>query len=126
MKSSSSVSSEEYIPSDIDSENEEASSADEDLGDANTSAQEVVEDANSNEPFDYTTLAASLIISNNNNFQLSKEKESLIAGSTVNTVRYSKSKAGIENRFFDTIAPLGGDDMKPLLDFVEVKRIKER
>lgn len=86
----------------------------------------MVEDANSNEPFDYTTLAASLIISNNNNFQLSKEKESLIAGSTVNTVRYSKSKAGIENRFFDTIAQLGGDDMKPLLDFVEVKRIKER
>lgn len=86
----------------------------------------MVEDANSNEPFDYTTLAASLIISNNNNFQLSKEKESLIAGSTVNTVRYSKSKAGIENRFFDTIAPLGGDDMKPLLDFVEVTKIKER
>jgi hypothetical protein len=46
----------------------------------------VVEDANSNEPFDYTTLAALLIISNNNNFQLSKEKESFIAGSTVNTV----------------------------------------
>jgi hypothetical protein len=84
---------------------------------------DVVEEDDANKSFDYTNLAASLITSNNANFHFTTEEESLIKGSTVNTFKYTKSKAGMERRFFDTIQQFGGPKMQPLLEEVERKAL---
>jgi len=107
-------SSSEYAPSAESSEDEV------------DSTQEEALDTDFDKEFDYTNLAAFLINNNNDTFNFSMEEDSIIKGSCVNTVRYKKSKVGVENRFFDTIEQFGGKEMKPLLEFIEVKQIKER
>ena len=114
MSDNNSESSSEYVPSAESSEDE-----------VNSTEEEVI-DTNSDKEFDYTNLAAFLINSNNDTFNFTTEEDSIIKGSCVNTVRYKKSKVGVENRFFDMIEQLGGKEMKPLLEFIEVKQIKER
>jgi len=121
MADNKSDSSSDYVPSGDESENEAASTEDEVNG-----TEDEVADTESLKDFNYTDLAALLQSSNNANFNLSTEEDGLITGSCVNTVRYKKSKAGIEKRFFDTIDQFGGIEMKPLLEIVEVKKIHER
>jgi hypothetical protein len=57
--------------------------------------------------FNYTDLAMSLLSSGNEKFHLSKEEESLIQDSTINTKNYGRTKLGIETRFFDTFNNTG-------------------
>jgi hypothetical protein len=115
MSDNNSESSSEYAPSAESSEEEVDSTEEEAL------------DTDSNKEFDYTNLAAFLINNNNDTLiNFSTEEDSIIKGSCVNTVHYKKSKVGVENRFFDTIEQFGGKEMKPLLEFIEVKQIKER
>jgi len=121
MAENKSESSSDYAPSTDDSENDATSIEDEVAG-----AEDEVADIESQKDFDYTDLAALLQNSNNANFNLSTEEDGLITNSCVNTVQYNKSKAGIEKRFFDTIDQFGGALLKPLLQFVDVKKIKER
>jgi hypothetical protein len=64
---------------------------------------------------DITEMAAALAMDSNATFNLSKEGEDLIKGSTVNTKRYGKTKKGVEMRFFDTIEQYGGPQLQKLL-----------
>ena len=86
MSDNNSESSSEYAPSAESSEDE-----------VNSTEEEVL-DTNSDKEFDYTNLAAFLINSNNDTFNFTTEEDSIIKGSCVNTVRYKKSKVGVENR----------------------------
>jgi hypothetical protein len=121
---SSSSSSSEYIPSDEDINDDDADTDMDEENNPPPHKDEGVEGLIKN--FDYTNLAASLFTNNNTIFNFSTEKESLIKGSMVNTFKYTKSKSGIETRFFDTIKKFGGPEMQPLLDEVEKNKIKEK
>jgi len=57
---------------------------------------------------------------------ISEEELKLIMSSSVNTKVYEKSRSGVENRFFDTIAKYGGDTLKPLVMFADDGFQKER
>ncbi len=71
-------------------------------------------------------LAASLLDNNNIAFNLTKEEEELIQGSTVNTKRYEKTRYGIEERFFKTIEKHGGPQLQKLLPIVTTNKCTER
>jgi hypothetical protein len=114
MADNKSESSSDYAPSADDSEDEV------------DSTQEEALETESDKEFDYTNLAALLLNTNSDTFDFSTEEDSIIKSSCVNTVCYKKTKAGVENRFFDMVEQFGGNEMKPLLEFVEVKKIKER
>jgi len=121
MEDTISSSSSEYIPSDDKCKDEE-----EDIDEErNPPPNDDEEEADANTSFGYTNLATSLITSNNANFNFTTEEESLIKGSTVNTFKYTKSKAGTETRFFDTIKQFGGPEMQPLLEDVEQKKLRK-
>jgi hypothetical protein len=118
MADYNSTSSGEDNPSDIDSENRSLTTDDE-------KEQTSIVDAEDTS-FDYTTLATSLLNRNNSNFQLNTDKKNLIKGSRVNTIKYKQTKAGIENRLFDTIQLFGGNELKPLLVIITIKGIEEK
>jgi len=57
---------------------------------------------------------------------ISEEELKLIMSSSVNTKVYEKSRSGVENHFFDTIAKYGGDALKQLVMFADDGFKKER
>ncbi len=55
-------------------------------------------------------------------FNLSREEEEFIQGSTVNTKHYEKTKWGIEDRFFETVKKHGGPQLQQLLPIITTKK----
>jgi hypothetical protein len=60
-------------------------------------------------------LAANLLSEGNKCFNISKEEEMMILGSSVNKKKYGKRKEGVETRFFETIEQYGNSELKNLL-----------
>jgi hypothetical protein len=86
------------------------------LNDVNKEDKEDVNDTfESDVPLKINDLAAQLLSEGNKCFNLSKEEERMIAGSSVNRKKYGKSKEGVETRFFETIEHYGSAELKKLL-----------
>jgi hypothetical protein len=97
-----------------------------DIDNESSSINTTTDEAAASSGLSIVDLAASLIQDMNGNFNLSKEEEELIQGSTVNTKRYERSKWGVEDRFFETIEKHGDPQLQPLLPFITTNKGTER